>query len=100
MFGTQPLTKPLAGVLFHRSIGFADWTQTEVVGPTDHDPIECRYYRGIIQQGFVLPGLRADCRADTLYPLLRRNGTDLGAACFRRIAATECIPQKVELLFW
>ena len=41
---TQPLAQPLAGVAFHSSVGFADWSQTEVVGPSDHRAVELRYH--------------------------------------------------------
>jgi len=37
---TQPLAKPPAGVLFHRSVGLADRTQAEVVRPTINLPVE------------------------------------------------------------
>src|SRR5437870_10898496 len=30
----QPLTQPLAGMLIHRTVGFADWTEAEVVRPS------------------------------------------------------------------
>ena len=36
VLATQPLAQPLASVAFHSSIGFADWSKTEVVGPSDH----------------------------------------------------------------
>ncbi len=35
VFGTQPLSQPFASVTFHRSIGFTDWSQTEVVSPPE-----------------------------------------------------------------
>ena len=40
MFGAQPLAKPAASVSFHCAIGFADRSQAEVVGPSDHLPVE------------------------------------------------------------
>ena len=40
MFGAQPLAKPAASVSFYCAIGFADRAQAEVVGPSDHLPIE------------------------------------------------------------
>ena len=40
MFGAQPLAKPAARVSFHGSVGFPDRAQAEVVGPSDHLPVE------------------------------------------------------------
>jgi hypothetical protein len=34
VLGTEPLTQPFASVTIHRSVGFADWPETKVVGPT------------------------------------------------------------------
>src|SRR5207253_4244567 len=34
MLDAQPLTQPLAGVLIHRPVGFADWAEAEVVRPS------------------------------------------------------------------
>src|SRR5271168_373623 len=45
VFDTQPLAKPPTGVLFHRSVGLADRTQAEVVGPTMNFPVERFYQR-------------------------------------------------------
>src|SRR6266481_6080743 len=45
MFGTQPLSQPLTSVTFHRSIGFTDWSQAEVVSPPNHLPIKGGNYR-------------------------------------------------------
>jgi hypothetical protein len=44
MFGAQPLAKPSASVSFHYSIGWADRAQAEVVGPSDHFPVELCHY--------------------------------------------------------
>jgi hypothetical protein len=44
VFGVQALAKPSATVSFHCSLGFADRAQAEVVGPSDHLPVElCDY---------------------------------------------------------
>ena len=45
VFDTQPLTKPPAGVLLHRSVGLTDRPQTEVVSPTINLPVERFYQR-------------------------------------------------------
>ena len=58
MLGAQPLTEPLAGVPFHRPVGFADRTQAEVVGPPNHHPVELAYHGLVIQQGLIPSGLR------------------------------------------
>ena len=55
MLGAQPLTQPLTGVSIYCPIGFADWSQTEIVGPPDHHPVEPSYHRLGIQQGLIRP---------------------------------------------
>ena len=52
--------QPLTGVLVHRLIGFADWPETEVVGPTVHHSIEFRYHCLMMQLGSVVSGFIAD----------------------------------------
>ena len=99
VFGTQPLAQPLASVTFHRSIGFADWSQAEIVRPPDHHPIEGRNYCLPVQLGFTPAGFLADRFTDALHPLLRGGRAQIGAARFRRVTSTEAIPEKVKLLF-
>ncbi len=53
VFDTQPLTKPPAGVLLHRSVGLTDRPQTEVVSPTINLPIERFYQRCRILLGLT-----------------------------------------------
>jgi hypothetical protein len=49
VFGTQPLSQPSASMSFDGSIGLADWSQAEVVGPADHHSVEGRYHGLLIQ---------------------------------------------------
>ena len=78
MLGAQPLSQPLAGVALHGPVGFTDWTQAEVVGPTDHHSVESPYYRFLIQQGLIPSGLAADRPTDAVHPFLGRNGAQVG----------------------
>ena len=55
-----------------RTVGFADWPQTEVVGPADHHPIEPSHDRLRILPDLVTPGLVADRATDALYSFLLR----------------------------
>jgi hypothetical protein len=57
VFDTQPLAKPSAGVLFHRSVGLADRTQTEVVGPTVDLTIKRTYCTRPVKSSFVVESL-------------------------------------------
>ena len=72
MFGTQPLAKPAASVSFHCSIGFSDRAQAEVVGPSDHLPVElCDYLlEGLLS--FVSSSRFANRLTDALHPFLGR----------------------------
>jgi hypothetical protein len=65
--GCRPfrLSVPLAGVLFHRPIGLADWPETEVVGPSNHRAVELRYHRLLVQQSLISFGRFAKRCADT-----------------------------------
>ena len=89
MLGAQPLTQPLTSVLFHRPIGFTDWTEAEVVGPPNHHAVECAHHRLFIQQGFVPSGFATDRVTDANHPLLSRYGAQKGQPRFRRVAAPE-----------
>src|ERR1035438_8517474 len=60
VFDTQPLAKPPAGVLFHRSVGLADRPQAEVVGPTIDLPVERCYQRFRTLLGLTPAGYLAD----------------------------------------
>jgi hypothetical protein len=99
VFGAQPLSEPLASVLFHRSVGLTDWTQTEVVGPPDHHPVELLHHRFCIQKGFIPFSLAADRITDADHPLLGRYGSQIGPPRFRRVATSERVSQKIKLLF-
>jgi len=99
VLGTQPLSQPLAGVSIHCPVGLANWPQTEVVGPSDHHPVELCYHHLLVQQGLLPLGHLANRRTDADHPLLRRNCADVGTPRLRRKAPTERISHKVELLF-
>src|ERR1039458_7412065 len=58
VFDTQPLAKPPAGVLFHRSVGLAGRSQTEVVGPAIDLPVERCYQRFRTLLGLTPAGSR------------------------------------------
>ena len=99
MLGTQPLTEPLPGMSFHRPVGFADRTKTEVVGPPGHHPVQ-RFHHGVlIEQSLVPSGFAADRLADADHPLLGRNGAQIGPPRLWRVAASKRVTQKIELLF-
>src|SRR5215472_3141485 len=82
-----------------RTVGLADWTQTEVVCPTDQLPVEVPYYGLGVPRGVSTSGHLTNLRTDALHPFLRRDSPHIGPPRLRRIAATKRIPQKVELLF-
>src|SRR5437667_408909 len=54
-----------------RTVGFADWPQTEVVGPTDQHPIEPVHDGLRILPDFVASGFVADRSTDALQSFLR-----------------------------
>src|SRR5258707_15738299 len=81
-----------------RTVGFADWPQTEVVGPADHYPIEPFHDRLRILPDFVTSGFVADRSTDALHSFLRGYRAEKSTAPSHRVAAPERIPQKVELL--
>src|ERR1035437_2449528 len=99
VFDTQPLAKPPAGVLFHRSVGLADRPQTEVVGPTIDLPVERCYQRFCTLLGLTPPGHLAERLTQTLHSFLGRCGAPIGPPRLRRVASTKRIPEKIELLF-
>ena len=72
VLGAQPLSQPLASMSFDGSIGFADWSKTEIVSPPNHHTIECLYHSFLGQEGHVPSGLLADRLTDALHPFLRR----------------------------
>jgi hypothetical protein len=60
------------GRAYQPHLGFADWPQTEVVGPTDHHPIEPVHDGLRILPDFVASGFVADRSTDALHSCLRR----------------------------
>src|SRR5215472_1905583 len=81
-------------------VGFTDWSQTEVVRPSDHHPVEFPYQCRCIQLGGTAFGFFANSSTDALHSLLRRYRAQIGASGPRRVATPKRVPQKVELLFW
>src|SRR6266849_10465499 len=82
-----------------RTIGLADWPQTEVVGPADHHPIELFHYCLRILPDGISPGFVADGSTDALHPFLGRYRAQIDSAPPHRVAPPERMPQKVKLLF-
>src|SRR5688572_11492864 len=70
VLGAQPPTQPRPSMSFHRPVGFTDRTETEVVGPSNHHPVELFHYCCLIQQGLVPSGFAADRLTDAAHPLL------------------------------
>src|SRR6266498_3838922 len=81
------------------SVCWADTSETEVVGPADHHPIEPSHDRLRILPDCVTPGLVADRSTDALYSFLRGYRAEIDSAPPHRVAPPERIPQKVKLLF-
>src|SRR5450631_973990 len=81
-----------------RTVGFADWPQTEVVGPADQQPIEPFHDCLRILPDCVSSGLVADSATDALYPFLGRYRAQIDAAPPHRVTAPERVSQKVKLL--
>ena len=99
VFDTQPLAKPPTGVLLHRSVGWADRPQTEVVSPTMNLPVERCYQCCCILLGSTPAGHLADRLTQTLHSFLGRSGAPIGPPRLWRVASTKRIPEKIELLF-
>src|ERR1700730_4497853 len=72
MFGAQPLAKPAASVSFYCAIGFSDRAQAEVVGPSDHLPVELCDYLLESLLSFVSSSRFANRLTDALHPFLGR----------------------------
>jgi len=62
----------------NRTVGFADWPQTEVVGPTDHHPIETFHDCLRILPDGVSSGLVADRATDGVHSIRRIEGWPTG----------------------
>ena len=92
VLATQPLAQPLASMTVHGSVGFADWSKTEVIGPPNQRAVELRYHHILVQKELISSGQLANRLADADHPLLRGNRTYVRAPCLRRIAATKRIP--------
>src|SRR5229473_1615383 len=82
-----------------RTVGFADWPQTEVVGPADHHPIEPIHDCLRILPDFVTSGFVADRSTDALYSFLRGYRAEVDSAPPHRVTPPERVSQKVKLLF-
>ena len=82
-----------------RTVGFADWPQAEVVGPTDHHPIEPVHDGLRILPDFVSSGFVADRSTDALHSFLRGYRAEIDSAPPHRVTPPERVSQKVKLLF-
>src|SRR5260370_7260852 len=71
-----------------RTVGFADWPQTEVVGPTDQHPIEPVHDGLRILPDFVASGFVADRSTDALHSFLRGYRAEVDAAPFELVAGS------------
>jgi hypothetical protein len=89
VLGPQPLAKSSSSVMFHRRVGFTDWSQTEVVGPPNHHPVERFDYGLPVQPGFISSGFFAYRLTDALHPFLRRGRAQIGSARFGRVTPTK-----------
>jgi hypothetical protein len=94
LFGTQPLTQPLAGMSFHGLIGFADRSKTEVIGPTVHHLIEFPHHRLMIRLGSISSRFATDRITDADHSLLSRNRAQIGPSRLCRVAAAKRVPKK------
>src|SRR5215510_9349383 len=81
-----------------RTVGFADYTQTEVVGPAGQHPVELFHHGLGIHSDSISSGLIADCTTDALHSFLRWHRAQVDPAPFHRVASPERIPEKVKLL--
>src|SRR5258708_31859558 len=82
-----------------RTVGFADWPQTEVVGPADHHPIEPCHDCLRILPDFVTSGFVADSSTDTLHSFLRGYRAEIDSAPPHRVTPPARVSQKIKLLF-
>src|ERR1700674_4056486 len=82
-----------------RTVGFADWPQTEVVGPTDQHPIEPVHDGLRILPDFVASGFVADRSTDALHSFLRGYRAEIDSVPPHRVTPPERVSQKVKLLF-
>ena len=89
VFGTQPLTQPLAGVLIYCPVGFANRPKTEVVGPAVHHLIEPPHHGLMIQQGSIASSLTADRLTDGERYANHRS-YQVGVVWFCRLGSLAC----------
>src|ERR1039457_2983486 len=80
-----------------RTIGFADWPQTEVVGPADQYPIEPFHDCLRILPAGVSPGLVANRSTDALHSFLRGCRAQIDAAPPHRVPPPERVSRPAEL---
>src|SRR5215471_12757158 len=82
-----------------RTVGLADGSETEVVGPTGQHPVELFHHSLRVHPESISSGLIADCATDALHSLLRWHRARKDPVPFHRVASPERIPEKVKLLF-
>src|SRR5713101_4879380 len=86
----------MLGVLFDRTVSFADRTQRKVVGPAHQLAIDLRHqFLGIPPRRSTVGALvnRLD---DPFEALLRRPRAQIGSSRFFRVTSPELVAQKVE----
>ena len=99
VFVAEPPTQPPAGMHIDRTVGRANWTQTEVVGPTDYHAVELFHHHLRIQPNCVASGLIADSSTDALHPFFGWDRAEIDSAPPYRVTPPERVSQKVKLLF-
>ena len=80
----------------HGCVGFVDWTKAKIVGPTVHFTVDASHDFFHIQQTVPAGCNLADLAAEPLDLFGRRTRAYVGAACFRRVAASDRVTQEVE----
>src|SRR5215472_11309799 len=95
----EPPTQPPAGVHIDRAVGFADCSQTKVVGPAVQHSIELLYECLRSLPDGIPSGLGANGATDSLYPFLGWDRAEIDSVSPHRVTAPERVPQEVELFF-
>src|SRR5690348_2822229 len=78
----EPPTQPAAGVNIDRTVGFADRSQTKVVGPADQNSIELFHHALRSLCDGTSPGFFADGATDALHSFLRRECLTKAPSCW------------------
>ena len=96
MLSTEPSAQPRNGVVIDGLIGFADRTETKIIGPAFQPQVQSlHHFRGLkpTQLAVGVRVYRVDHAFDTL---LRRTRACIGSARLRRVTPAKRVPQKIE----